>query len=178
MNFVLKTLQSFAPLRMNTTTIVAHRDLALLAIDPDLDFVHVLVALLVVGGVDQNFVENLVQTGYVADLTALDGFVLGVVDPHLLLQAFDGADVCVGTLDDVLELKASISAPSAAKLSLSISCSGFGAAFFAGAFLGAAFLGGVSASRLSSLSLWDGLLLESCLGFGCSCRLLCRSLLL
>jgi len=47
-----------------------------------------------------------------------------------------------------------MSAPSAVKLSLSISCRGF-VAFFAGAFLGAAFLGGVSASRLSSpLSMW------------------------
>lgn len=88
----------------DTATIVAHRDLALFAINPDLDLVHVLVALLVVGSVDEDFVENLVQTRYVADVAALDGFALGVVDPHLFLEAFDGANVCVRTLDDVLQL--------------------------------------------------------------------------
>jgi len=46
-----------------------------------------------------------------------------------------------------------MAAPSAVKLSLSTSCSGFVAAFFAGAFLVAAFLGGVSARRLSSSSM-------------------------
>ncbi|KAH0194649.1 hypothetical protein KCU70_g224, partial [Aureobasidium melanogenum] len=143
MNFVLKTLQSFAPLRMNTTTIVAHRDLALLAIDPDLDFVHVLVALLVVGGVDQNFVENLVQTGPT------------FASPGVRRSRF---------------FEASISAPSAAKLSLSISCSGFGCRRCR--------CGSECRRPSSRRRLLSGLLLESCLGFGCSCRLLCRSLLL
>lgn len=72
-------------------------------VDLDLDGVHRRVADLVVGRVDQDFVEDLVQPRRVRD--ALVHHALAVVDPQWLHLLLGGADVCVGAQQDVLQLR-------------------------------------------------------------------------
>ena len=50
----------------------------------DLDGVHLGVALLVVGGVDEDLVEDLVESWHEGNLPVHDLARLGVKDPHLL----------------------------------------------------------------------------------------------
>ena len=88
----------------DTFAIVADGDLALLAIDPDPDLVHVLVVLLVVGSIDQDLIEYLVETRDKADLAMLHQLGLGVENPHWLLSTLNRADVCVWTFENVLQL--------------------------------------------------------------------------
>lgn len=75
----------FVNLDWDTPAVITHADLSLLPIDRDLDLGHVLVPLLVVGSIDQDLIENLIQAWYVADLAQLHGLGLGVEHPHLLL---------------------------------------------------------------------------------------------
>jgi len=75
-------------LNWDTTSVVLHADETILAIDFDLDFIHVLVSLLVVCRIDHDLVKDLVQTRHKADLSRLHRFCLRVEDPHLGLCPF------------------------------------------------------------------------------------------
>jgi len=55
----------------NSLAVVLDRHLASLSVDGDANLAHVLVVLLVVCGVDQNLVEDLVQTRYVGNVAEL-----------------------------------------------------------------------------------------------------------
>jgi hypothetical protein len=61
----------FVYLNWDTLAVVLDRDLASLAIDCYADLTHVLIVLLVIRRVDQDFVEDLVQTGDVGHLAEL-----------------------------------------------------------------------------------------------------------
>lgn len=74
----------------------------LLSIYGDLEGVHGGVALLVVSGIDEDLVEDFVQAGDVGD-GAVDHLVV-LVDPKHLCVLLHGADVGVGTEQDVLQL--------------------------------------------------------------------------
>lgn len=91
----------------NTIAIVVDADTVLFHINRDLDGIHGGISLLVVRGVDEDLVKDLVQAGDVGD-GAVDHFaaVLGVVeDPEGLGVLLDGSDVGVGTEEDVLKLR-------------------------------------------------------------------------
>jgi hypothetical protein len=95
----------FVYLNWDTLAVVLDRDLASLAVDCYADLAHVLVVLLVIRRVDQDFVEDLIQTrnvGYLAELHRLRG---RVVYPHLIRLSLDGTDVRVGALHDVLQMR-------------------------------------------------------------------------
>ena len=59
----------------NTFAVVLDRNFASLSVDCNTDFAHILVVLLVVCRVDQNLVEDLVQTGYVGNVSELHALV-------------------------------------------------------------------------------------------------------
>lgn len=88
----------------NTASVVQNAYLALLSVYGDFDSVHVLVSLLVVRRIDKDFVEDLVQPRYEADLPCLHGVQFGVVDPHLLLATLHRANVGIRPLDNVFQL--------------------------------------------------------------------------
>jgi hypothetical protein len=91
-------------LNRDTLSVVLDRDFARLSVYCDPNFAHVLIVLLVVCGVDQDLVENLVETGHVRYVAELHAFVRGIVDPHLVCLSLDRANVCVGTLHDVFQM--------------------------------------------------------------------------
>ena len=76
-----------------------------LGVDGNVHPIHIGIALLVVGGIDQDLIENLVQTGRVRDGAFDDPTGFGVEDEHGLSGRFRRADVRVGTEEDVLELR-------------------------------------------------------------------------
>jgi hypothetical protein len=88
----------------NSLAVVLDRDLASLPINRHADLAHVLVVLLVIGGVDKDLIEDLVETGHVGDIAELHRLALGVVHPHLVGLLDDGADVGVGALHNVFEM--------------------------------------------------------------------------
>ena len=87
----------------DSVTVIVDADAVVLDVNVDLDGVHGGVALLVVGGVDEDFVKNLVEAGDIGDGAADHAFII-VVDPEGLGVLLDGADVGVGAEEDVLEL--------------------------------------------------------------------------
>jgi hypothetical protein len=89
----------------NTLAVVLDRDLASLAVDSDADLAHVFIVLLVVCGVDQNLVEDLVQTRNVGDVAELHALGRRVVHPHLVCCSLDGTNICVWTFHDVLQMR-------------------------------------------------------------------------
>lgn len=85
----------------NTATIVPDTDLPRLPVDGDSDFIHVGVVLLVVGRIDDDFVEDFVQTGDVGDFTVLHRFGRRVKHPHLRRGGLSGANIRIWTFDNV-----------------------------------------------------------------------------
>lgn len=82
--------------------IVVHADAIFLHVDDDLNGVHLGVALLVVRGVDKDLVEDLIETGHEGDGPV--NHAIRLVDPEGLCVLLDGADIGVGSEEDVLEL--------------------------------------------------------------------------
>lgn len=88
----------------NTIPVVVDTDRVPLHINIHLDRVHGRIPLLVVGGVDEDLVEDLVEARHVGN-RAVDEAIGGVfVDPEGLGVLLDGADVGVGPKEDVLQL--------------------------------------------------------------------------
>lgn len=87
----------------NTIAIVVDADRVLLDIDCDLEGIHGGIPLLVVGGVDEDLVEDLVEARDVGD-GAVDHLVV-LKNPEGLGVLLDGSDVGVGTEEDVLQLR-------------------------------------------------------------------------
>jgi len=87
----------------NAVAVVEDGDGIGLGVDGDLEGVHGRVALLVVGGVDEDLVEDLVEAGDVGDGAVHHLVVL--VHPQRLRVLLDGADVGVGAEEDVLQLR-------------------------------------------------------------------------
>lgn len=87
----------------NTTSVVVNRDGTVLAIDYYFDVVHGRIANLVVCGVDQNLVKNLVETWNDFDVPEVRQYrrallehhhlLFRIIDPHLLSLGFGGANV-------------------------------------------------------------------------------------
>ena len=88
----------------DAVAVVVHADAPGFLVDVDAEGHHRGIAHLIVGGVDEDLVEDLVETGDEGHL-ALDQFV-GVlaVHPGLLLSLLARADVGIGAEEDVLEL--------------------------------------------------------------------------
>lgn len=84
-------------------TIVLDSNVAFFLVDLDVELVHFFIALVVVGGVDEDFVEDFVESGGVGDFFACESGLGFFEDPLLLLAGFDGADVGVRTEKDVFE---------------------------------------------------------------------------
>mmetsp|Transcript_76281 Transcript_76281/g.220327 ORF Transcript_76281/g.220327 Transcript_76281/m.220327 type:complete len:343 (-) Transcript_76281:90-1118(-) len=85
--------------------IVPHRNRIRLRVDVDLDGVHAFgVADEVVGGVHEDFVEDLVHRGDVANLALHHPALHRVEDPQLLRLRLRGPNISVGSQQDVLEL--------------------------------------------------------------------------
>lgn len=87
----------------DSVPVVVDANAVVLDVDVDLDGVHGWIALLVVGGVDEDLVEDLVKAGDVGDGAGDHSGVI-IVDPEGLVVLLDGADVGVGAEKDVLEL--------------------------------------------------------------------------
>ena len=85
--------------------VVPHADFAFLPIYGDPYLIHVLVILFVVGSVDKDLIEDLVQARDEGDLTELHAVCSAIVNPHLLLRSLNRADVRIRTLENVLELR-------------------------------------------------------------------------
>lgn len=90
-------------LHRHSISIVLHADPVLLDVDYDLQRVHLRVPLLVIRRIDQDLVENLVQTRDEGD-RPVDHAAVGLVDPERLRVLLYGADVGVRPEEDVLEL--------------------------------------------------------------------------
>ena len=86
----------------DTGAVVFHRDE--FASQVDFDILHVRVALLVVSGVDQNFIENLQEARHVADGTLFEALVGFVPHPHRFMTLFARADVGVGACFNVFQV--------------------------------------------------------------------------
>ena len=87
----------------NAITVVEDGDGVGLGVDGDLEGVHGGVTLLVVGGIDEDLVEDLVEAGDVGDGTLHHLVVL--VHPQRLCVLLDGAYIGVGAEEDVLQLR-------------------------------------------------------------------------
>lgn len=83
--------------------VVVDGDAAALDVDLDLERIHPGVPLLVVGGVDEDLVEDLVEAWDVGDRAVHHGAAL--VDPERLGVLLHRADVGVGAQQDVLQLR-------------------------------------------------------------------------
>lgn len=92
-------------LNWNSASVVVYADFPLLTIYCNLDGIHVFVPLLVVGGINEDLIEDLVQPGYKIDFSHFHTVHFGVVYPHWILTTFDRADVSIWPFDDVLELR-------------------------------------------------------------------------
>lgn len=88
-------------LNRNTATIVPDTDLSGLPVDGDSDLIHIGVVLLVVRRIDDDFVEDFVQTRDVGDFTILHGFGRRVEHPHLRRGGLSGANIRIWTFDNV-----------------------------------------------------------------------------
>ena len=99
-----REMTHFVDLDGNSSSIVINTDLPLDSIHSNLDSIHILVALLIVGCVDKNFVEDLVKTRNKADFSHLHGVGFGIVHPHLLFAAFYGPNIGIRTLYNVFKL--------------------------------------------------------------------------
>lgn len=75
----------------------------LLGVDGDLEGIHGGISLLVVGGVDEDLVEDLVEARDVGD-GALHHLAI-LIDPQRLRVLLDGPNVGVGSEQDVLQLR-------------------------------------------------------------------------
>jgi hypothetical protein len=60
---------------------------------------------LVVGSVDQNFVNYLEETWYVFDVTVYHALILRVICPGHLRDRLKATNVSIRTLQDVLDLR-------------------------------------------------------------------------
>ena len=88
----------------NTLPIIQNTDPITLGINTNLHPVHRRIALLVIGGIDENFIEDFVQAGRVGDFLLVDPFRDGVENEHGLSEWFRGADVGIGTEQNVFQL--------------------------------------------------------------------------
>lgn len=88
----------------NPISVVTYADRVGFGVDDNLEGIHGGVALLVVGGVDEDLVEDLVEAGDEGDGAVDHEVGDGVEDPECLGVLFNGADVGVGAEEDVLEL--------------------------------------------------------------------------
>jgi hypothetical protein len=59
---------------------------------------------LVVGSVDKNFVNNLVETWHVFDVTVYHALILRVIRPDRLCDGLNAPNIGIRTLQDVLDL--------------------------------------------------------------------------
>ena len=84
-------------------TIVHDSDVAFFLVDFHVELVHFFIALVVVSGVDEYFIKDLVESGGVSDLFACESGVSFLEDPLLLLAGLYGTDVGVRTEEDVFE---------------------------------------------------------------------------
>lgn len=91
-------------LNWNALAVVFDHYLTFLLVHGHFDVFHIRIILLVIGSIDQDLVEDLVKSRYVANLTSLHLFCLRVIDPHLLLGTLHGSNVGIWTMYDMLEL--------------------------------------------------------------------------
>ena len=89
----------------NALAIVFDRQATLIALDLDLDVRLRVIAHLVIGCVDHDLIEALVKARHVCKLAHLHALRLSVEHVHLGGDRFDGADVRVRALQDVLVLR-------------------------------------------------------------------------
>ena len=89
----------------DSSTIIVDANLALLTVHSDLDGVHSFIALVIVGSVDQDLVENLVQARNEADFPHFHRVLFRVEDPHLLLTTLNGSNVRIRSFYYVLQLR-------------------------------------------------------------------------
>ena len=85
----------------NTAPVVPDTNFARLAVDSNTDLVHVLIVLLVIGGVDDNFIKNLVQTRHEGNLAVLHTLHCVAIYPHLLCSTLGRPDICIRTFDNM-----------------------------------------------------------------------------
>ena len=102
----------------DTPTVVLDLDEVLLWGNCHFDLLHAGVADLVVGGVDENFIKNLEQAGHNLDMFFHQTLGRLVINPLLLLVDLDRADVRVGSLQNMLQLR-DLLVPLGSRLSLS-----------------------------------------------------------
>lgn len=88
----------------NSAPIVVNTDLSLHSINNNLNAIHILVTLLIVGGVDKNFIKDLVKTGNKANISHLHRIGFGIIYPHLLFAAFYRSNIGIRTLNNVFKL--------------------------------------------------------------------------
>lgn len=88
----------------NPISVVTYADSVGLGVDDDLEGVHRGVALLVVGGIDEDLVEDLVEARDEGNGAVDHEVGVGVEDPEVLGVLFNGANVGVGAEEDVFEL--------------------------------------------------------------------------
>lgn len=81
----------FVDLGGDTFAVVEDGDEALLFVDVDFDAGHVSAVAEVVGGVDDEFVEDLVEAGDVGDFSFAKFGVCAVEEVERLVALFDGA---------------------------------------------------------------------------------------
>ena len=88
----------------DTLAVVVHRNAARFAVNVDLELIHRRVALLVVSRVDEDLVENFVQTRNVRHLLLLHPPLIGVHAPHFVRVHLDRPHIGVRALKNVLVL--------------------------------------------------------------------------
>lgn len=86
-------------------TVVPDGELVGVGVDDDLELAHARVAALVVGGVDEDLVKDLVEPRHVRDALLHDALVLGVPHVHGRRVLLRAADVAVRPQQDVLQLR-------------------------------------------------------------------------
>jgi len=91
-------------LHRDTLAIIPNLDHIALWVDGDLDHVLSLVILVVVCRVYQNLIEDLVETWHIRDSLEDNFLSLLIVDPQLLLEHLDTANVSVRSEQNMLKL--------------------------------------------------------------------------
>ena len=88
----------------DTLSVVLDGDGVGSSVNDNVELVHGVITLLVVGGVDEDLVEDLEKTGDEGDLLLHESASLGVKNKHLVLHHLGGTNVSIRTEEDVLEL--------------------------------------------------------------------------
>ena len=88
----------------NALSVVPNRNLVLLRDDLNGDFALLPIPLIIIRGIHENFVEDLVEPGHVAHRALNEFLTAACENPEAVLLEFDASDVGVRAEKDVLEL--------------------------------------------------------------------------